>query len=156
MECFVNDEFVVWVDESKEASKPPNARGAKGLPKPPGAPPSGPIDPNTGKPLFSILGKLGVAFGPGIGGAGIYRNKLVFVPIDVAIMYYFHSTVGKDAGANKECPYHVMSNGTIVKKCDNDPSACSVCLISRRRREEINFLYIELRFISLDSISIIF
>ena len=55
--CFVNDEFVVWVDNSGKAPSPPLARGAKGVAKgSPGAP--GPIDPNTGKPLFSLVGNL--------------------------------------------------------------------------------------------------
>ena len=55
--CFVNDEFVVWVDNSGKAPSPPLARGAKGVAKgSPGAP--GPIDPSTGKPLFSLVGNL--------------------------------------------------------------------------------------------------
>ena len=60
--CFVNDELVVWVENSDSAPRPPQARGAAKGP--------GPIDPKTGKPLFGLVANFGAAFGAGGGGGG--------------------------------------------------------------------------------------
>ncbi len=130
----MNDEFVVWVENSESVPRPPLSRGAaKGLPK---GTPQAPIDPKTGKPLFGLVGHLGATFGPGGGGGGgggegkgnlITRRS--FCSFELTLSF----RAGKKG--DKECPYHVLYNGTAVKKCGNDPTACSVCLMSRKRRE---------------------
>ena len=103
--CFVNDELVMWLEDTVEVAQPPLIRGAKGV--------SGfPIDPRTGKPLNFLPPGLNVAFGPGIGGNG-----------------------GGGPKEPTDCPYHILSNGTAVKKCDNDPQACGICMLTRRKRE---------------------
>ncbi len=71
-----------------------------------------PIDPLTGKP-FNFLPPGVNAFGGGGGsGAG-----------------------GANGGDQEECPHHVLPNATIVEKCGNDPNACSVCMLTRKRRK---------------------
>ena len=43
------------------------------------------------------------------------------------------------------CPNYVFSNGTIVEKCENDPSACVVCTIKTSGNTQLS---VELRYIN--------
>ncbi|TRY72284.1 hypothetical protein TCAL_08599 [Tigriopus californicus] len=98
--CFVDDELVIWLDDSDSATKSPLARGSKGVH-------GVPINPKTGKPLNFLPPGLNIAFGPNLGGGGAGDKK-------------------------EECVHHILSNGTAVEKCGNDPQACSICLLPRR------------------------
>ena len=106
----------MWLEDTGKAVQPPMARGAKGISQ-------FPIDPRTGKPLNFLPPGLNVAFGPGIGGGG----------------------GGKDKEEPTDCPYHILSNGTAIRKCENDPQACGICLVSRKKREYHEFYCFNVR-----------
>lgn len=64
-----------------------------------------PINPKTGKPLNFLPPGLNIAFGPSLGGGTGGDKK------------------------KEECVHHILSNGTAVEKCGNDPQACSICVL---------------------------